>query len=205
MRDQGRRMVRPPPFACGWLTVLFLMPILRHDVCGREGDDLGVARADDDRRNGRMVIQGVPVGELTRETVWTMEGLGGKVLRAIKSHAPLMVQNAEGVSQVLLLQVGKDLEKDGVEIAWRNRIEERADVIVARDRLNTEERLRVILSLAVVALALVRQKRRRLHEKDAQGSSGSVLDGVTGIRAGFAHVGEVSSVLTQNRLEMIEA
>jgi hypothetical protein len=71
---------------------------------------------------------------------------------------------------VLLLQVGKDLEKDGMEIAWRNRIEERADVIVARDRLDAEERLRVLLSLTVVELALVLQKRRRLHEKDAKGT-----------------------------------
>ena len=54
---------------------------------------------------------------------------------------------------MLLLQVGKDLEKDRMEIAWRNRIKERADLIVARDRLDAEERLRVILSLTVVELA----------------------------------------------------
>ena len=93
-----------------------------------------------------------------------MEGLGGKVLRAIKGDQQLIIQNAEGVYQVLLLQVGKDLEKDGMEIAWRNRLEERADLIVARDRLDAEERLRVILSLTVVELALVLQKRWRWHE-----------------------------------------
>ena len=90
----------------------------------------------------------------------------------------------------------KDLEQDGIAIAWRNRIEERADVIVARDRLDAEERLRVSMSLTVVELALVLQKRRRLHEKNAKGTSGSVLYRVTGIRAGFANVGEVSGVLT---------
>ena len=99
-----------------------------------------------------------------------MEGLGGKVRRAIKGDEQLIIQNAEGVSQVLLLQVGKDLEKDGVEIAWRNWIEERADLIVARDRLDAEEGLRVIVSLPLVELALVLQKRRRLHEKDAKGT-----------------------------------
>ena len=90
---------------------------------------------------------------------------------------------------MLLLQVGKDLEKDGVEIAWRNRIEERADVIVARDRLDTEEGLSVIVSLPLVELALVRQKRRRWHAKDAKGPSGRVWDRVTGMGAGRAHVG----------------
>jgi len=71
---------------------------------------------------------------------------------------------------VLLLQVGKDLEKDGLEIAWRNRIEERADLIVARDRRDAEEGLSVIVALPLVELALVLQKRWRLHEKDAKGT-----------------------------------
>ena len=71
---------------------------------------------------------------------------------------------------MLLLQVGKDLEKDRGEIAWCNRIEERADLIVARDRLDAKEGLGVIVSLTLVELALVLQKRRRLHEKDAKGT-----------------------------------
>jgi hypothetical protein len=100
-----------------------------------------------------------------------------------------MVQNAPWVSPVRLLQVFKDLEKDGWEIAWRNRIEERTDLIVARDRLDAEEGLSVIVSLTWIELALGRQKRRRWHEKDAQGTSGSVLYRGTGMGAGLAHVG----------------
>ena len=71
---------------------------------------------------------------------------------------------------MLLLQVCQDLEKDGGEIAWRNRIEELAYLIVARDRLDAEEGLSVIVSLTLVELALVLQKRRGLHEKDAKGT-----------------------------------
>jgi hypothetical protein len=106
---------------------------------------------------------------------------------------------------VLLLKVCKDLEKDGGELAWRNRIEERSDLIVARDRLDAEEGLSVIVSLTLVELALVLQKRRRLREKEAEGAQGSVLYRVAGIGAGFAKVGEASGVLTQNLLEMIKA
>ena len=189
MRDQGRRMWRQPPVACGLLTVLFVMPILRHDVGGRSSDDLCVSRAYDGRGNRRMVIQGLTVGKPTRETMLTMEGLGGKVLRAIKGDEQLMVQHAEWVEQGLRLKVGKDLKKDGVKIAWRHRIEERADVMVARAWLDAEEGLSIIVSLTLVELALGRQKRRRLHEKDAKGTSGSVVYRVTGIGAGFAHVG----------------
>jgi hypothetical protein len=71
---------------------------------------------------------------------------------------------------VLLLKVLKDLEIEGVKIAWRNRIEELADLIVTGDRLDAEEGLSVIESLTVVELALILQKRRRLHEKDAKGT-----------------------------------
>ena len=70
----------------------------------------------------------------------------------------------------MLLQVGKDLEKDGVEIAWRDRIEQRADLIVTGNLLDAEQGLGVIVPLGVVQPALVLQKRRRLGEKDAKGA-----------------------------------
>ena len=154
-RDASRRMTLHPPFACGLLTVLCRLPILGHDVCGRSGDALCASRADNDRGNRRMVIQRLPIGKLTSETMGTMEGLGGKVLRPIQRDEQLMVQHAEGVSQALRLQVGKDLDKDGGAIVGGNGIEERADVIVARDRLDAAKRLRVIMALTVAELALV--------------------------------------------------
>src|SRR4029434_2012526 len=85
-------------------------------------------------------------------------------------------------------------------MAWRKRIEERTDLIVARDRLDAEEGLSVIVSLTVVELALVLQKRQGWREKDAEGTSGSVLYRVTSIGAGLAYVGEGSGVLTANTL-----
>jgi hypothetical protein len=44
-----------------------------------------------------MIIQGLTVGELARETVLTLEGLGGKVLSTIKGNSQLVIQNAEWV------------------------------------------------------------------------------------------------------------
>ena len=116
-----------------------------------------------------------------------------------------MVQNAQWGPPVLLLKVFKDCEKDRVTIAWRNRSEAGADLLVTRERLDAEAGRSVIVSLTLVALAVVLQKRRRLHAKAAKGTSGSVLYRVTGMGAGFANGGEANGVLTQNRLEMIEA
>jgi hypothetical protein len=50
--------------------------------------------------------------------------------------------------------VCKDLEKDRGERAWCNRVEELADLIVARDRLDAKEGLSVIVSLTLVEQAL---------------------------------------------------
>ena len=109
MRHQCRRMLCNPTFACSLLTVLFPMTILRHDVFGGEGDDLCVSRADDDRGNRRMVIQGLTVGKLTRETVSTMECLGGKVLRAIKCAMGLTMAAVQGVQRPRKRRVGNSL------------------------------------------------------------------------------------------------
>jgi hypothetical protein len=57
-----------------------------------------------------------------------------------------------------------------LEITWHNGIEELADLIVARGRLDAKEGLSVIVFLPLVELMLVLQKRRRLHEKDAKGT-----------------------------------
>lgn len=56
---------------------------------------------------------------------------------------------------MLLLKVVNDVEKDGGEISGRNRIEKLSDLMVARDWLDAEEGLRVIVSLTVVELAWI--------------------------------------------------
>ena len=97
-----------------------------------------------------------------------------------------MVQTAQWGPQVLLLKVCKDCEKDRGAIAWCNRSEAGADLLVTRERLDAEAGLSVIVSLTLVALAVGLQKRRRLHANAAKGTSGSVLYRVTCLGAGFA-------------------
>ena len=130
----------------------------------------------------------MPVGELTRKTVVAMDRLGREVGRAIKGHQKLIPKDPETVEQVVLVQALKDLEKDGVEMARGNRIEEGADLVVTGNLLDAKQGLGVIASLACLESALVLQKRGRLGQEDAKGTSGSVLHRVTGIGAGFARV-----------------
>ena len=78
-----RGMCGQPAFAGRSFAVLFGMPVLRHDVFRGQGDDLRLSGADDHRGNGRMIIEGVAIAELTRETVVAMNDLGRKVVGAI--------------------------------------------------------------------------------------------------------------------------
>ena len=105
----------------------------------------------------------------------------------------------------MLFQALKDLEKDGVEMARGNRIEEGADLVVTGNLLDAKQALGVIASLAGLEAALVLQKRWGLREEDAKGASGGVLHRVTGVGAGCAVVRKVGDALVQDRLEIIKA
>jgi len=84
---------------------------------------------------------------------------------------------------VVLCKALKDLDKDGVEMARDDRIEEGADLIVTGKLLHAKQGLGVIASLALVEPALGLQKRWRLGKEDAEGASGGVLDTISRIVA----------------------
>src|SRR5712691_11171904 len=147
MRRKRLGMFPYPAFASYLLAVLFVMAILRHDVLWREGDALRASWAHHNRGNGRVIIQRVPVRELTRETVGALDGLGGKVGRAIQCHQELIPEDPETISKVVLGKTLKDLKKDGVEMAWGDRIEEGADVIVAGNVRDAKQGVGVIAAL----------------------------------------------------------
>ena len=105
-----------PALACGSFTVLFDMPVLRHDVLWRQGNDLRVSRAHKHRGDGRMIIEGVAIAELTGETVWTMNGLGRKVSGAIEGYQQLIAKNAQRRQHTTLFKALKDLNKHRIEV-----------------------------------------------------------------------------------------
>jgi hypothetical protein len=105
----------------------------------------------------------------------------------------------------VLFKTLKDLNKHRIEVAWRDRIEQRADLIITGNLLHVEEGVGVILPFGMLKSALVFQKRRRLGEKDAKGAQGGIVDGVLGVGTLFAMVRQVSDSSVQDALEGIEA
>ena len=163
-------MLLSPACAGPLLAVLVVMAILWHDVLWREGDDLRASWAHHYWGDGRVIIQRVTGRELTRETVVTMEGLGGKVVRAIQGHQERPPEGPETVEQVVLSKTRKDLNKDRVKMARGDRIEEGADVIVAGDLSDAKQSAGVIAALVCLEPALILQKRGRLSKEDTKGA-----------------------------------
>ena len=194
-----------PAFAGPRCALLFVLALLRQDVCGRDGNDWGVFGAHPHRGDRRVRRQGGPVGALTRETVGAMDGLGGEGGRPIQGDQQLLPQDPETLEQMVLFKARTDLEKDGVAVMRGSRIEAGADRVVIGDGLDAQQGLGVLPSLAGLELALGLQKRGRWPAEDAQGASGSVLHRVTGIGAVLAMVRERRETLVEDRLEFIEA
>src|SRR6266571_7304450 len=105
----------------------------------------------------------------------------------------------------MLFKALKDFNKHDIEGARRDRIEQRADLIVTGNLLHVKQGMGVVLPFGVLQPALVLQKRRRLGEKDAKGTQGSILNGVSGVGTRFAMVRQLSSPSVQDALEDIEA
>ena len=138
--------------------------------------------------------------ELTRETVVTLDGLGGKGVCAIQCHQALLPEAPETVEQVVLCKA----LKDWIEMARGDRIEEGTEVIVAGDLRDAKEGVDVIVALVFLEPALILQTRGRLGKADAKGASGSIGHTVLCIAA-CTTIGQVSDPLLENGPEIVKA
>ena len=69
MRRHGLGMFAEPSFARLLFAVLFGLPVLRHDVLGGQGDDVGASWAHDDGGDRGVIIESLTVRELPGEAV----------------------------------------------------------------------------------------------------------------------------------------
>ena len=149
-----RGMGVKPAFARGALTVLFVMPVLRHDVLRGQGNDLGLAWADDHRSDGGMIREGVAITELTSETVVAMNGCGRTGAGPIEGHQQLVAKDPKGGRHTMLFKALKDLNKDRIEMAWRHRIEQRTDLLVTGNLRYTSQGLGILVPFGVIKMSL---------------------------------------------------
>ena len=80
-----------------------------------------------------------------------------------------------------------------------------ASLVVTGNRLHAQERPGIIVSLALLQMALGLEKRRRWREKDAKGTQGGILNAGAGVWPCLAMVRQGSDPSRQDTLEIIEA
>ena len=80
-----------------------------------------------------MIVEGLAIGELPGKTVGAMKGLGRKVIGAVQGHQEWVAKDTNMGQQAMAFQAFKDLNKHGIEGTRRDRIEQRADLMVTWD------------------------------------------------------------------------
>ncbi len=88
-----------------------------------------------------------------------MDGFGRKIVGAIHGHQQLVAKDPKMRQQAVLFKALKDLNKHGGEVARRDRIEQRADLIVTGNLLDAQQGMGIILAFVLLQGALVVQKR----------------------------------------------
>jgi hypothetical protein len=189
----------------GPCAVLFGMPVWRHDVRWGQGNDLRLSGTHDHRGDSGMRKEGVAMAPLTRETMVAMHGIGRTGVGAIQRHQELVVQDAKMRHQAVLFKARKALNKHWIEDARRERIEQRADLMVTGNLRHVAQSMGVIVTCGLLQPALVLQKRRRLGEKDATGAPSGILDGLSCVGPLLAMVRQLSGPAVHDALEDIEA
>ena len=146
----------------------------------------------------------MPVGQLTRETVGALEGLGRKIGRAIQGHQELIPEPPETVQQGTLGKTCKDVNKDGVAITRSHRIEQGADRVIAGNLRDATQRGGVMAPLVFLEPALGLYKRGRLGKEDTKCASSSSWYTVSCIAA-LTTVGQLRDPLLQDSPELLDA
>ena len=118
------------------------------------GKDGGAAWTHDDGGERGVIRESVTVHEWPREAVGAMDGLGRKGGRGIACDQPVITQHTQVVEQVVLLDPLEDFLKHGLEVARRDRIKQRADLIVTGNLLDAQPCLGVIVPWGVLQSAL---------------------------------------------------
>ncbi len=135
-----------------------------------------------------MILERLAVRKPSGEAVGAMDGLRRKGGGAIERDQQRITKHATGSEHAVLLKALEELHKHRIEVAWRERSEQGADLIVTGNVLNATQGLGVIVPFRVLQPVLVLSKRRRLGEEETTGASDGVLDRVTRVGAWFAMV-----------------
>ncbi len=106
------------------------------------------------------------------------DALRGKVVGAIQSNQQRVVKITKRIDDTGGGQGVAEGGEDGEEGLGRDRVEQIADLIIARNESDAKEGLCIGAAFGVAQGALMGKEGRRLSEEDGKGSEGGIFDGV---------------------------
>lgn len=164
-------------------TVLLVVAVLRDNELRLQRHDPIVARCDNRGGQHGVEILGLVLAAFAMETVRTMD-LGRAVkFRSVQRDQHMSIQTSHGVKATALVQFSHEIGEHGGEPLRFDRIKLRAYLTVSGDFAHPEQGLTVRTALAGLQMALVRQKRRALHEERRERGQREIRHGVSCVLA----------------------
>ncbi len=134
--------------------------------------------ACDHRCDGTMGIGDGAVFMVCDAAIFTVDGGRREILESIQGHQQIHADRAVGLQMPQPMQRVHRVGEDGKHRAGRNRIEQIANLVVARGLCHPEQALGVAASHRYLQSSLEIQERRALGEEDRECPHGGIRHGI---------------------------
>jgi hypothetical protein len=144
------------------------MAVLGHDEFRLQRHHPVVIGRHDRRRHQRVEVLDLVLAALAGRAVLAMDLARHVIFGAVQSNQHMIAKLAESIQAARSLQFRHHLGEDRMKVVGTDRVQQRPDMIVAGDLVQTEQRLAIRSPLSLLQTTLVRQERRALHEKQGK-------------------------------------
>lgn len=152
------------------LAILLGLPVLGLDELRRQREHRRLTRGDQ-RWGGRdVVILGLAVGQGAGRALRAMDRLGAVVLGAVERHQQAPIQDPMRRQLPGVLQGPDEVDEHRCQMRRRDRVEQVADLLGARNLVHAKQRTGVVAPALLLHPPLIIQERRTLQEEHREGA-----------------------------------
>jgi hypothetical protein len=195
-RFQLRTPALQPTRACIELAVLFGLSVLRHDELRGQGQDRLLSGGDDHRRDRRVVVLGLAIGQRARGALRAVNRLRAMVFGAVERHQQPPVEHPVRGQSIVSHDRLHEVHEQRRDMGRGNRIEQVANLLHARDLLDPEQRAGVVAPPRLLHPHLKIEKRRALHEEHRERTQSGIAHRVALVVAALACIRQGAQHLT---------
>jgi hypothetical protein len=134
------------------------MPVLRHDEFRLQRHGAVVTGRHHGGGQHGVEILNLVLATLAVRAMRAVNVPGAMILGAVQRDQHVPVQTAHCVQAAGLLKFGHDVSEHRIEMGRLDGIEHRADLVIARDFIDAEQRLTVRAALTGLKIPLMRQE-----------------------------------------------